>query len=66
MKLCSTGLCRLVGGSPPARGRGLKLLARRMEAHGCMSPPARGRGLKPIIRKIKLYASCRPPHGGVD
>jgi len=41
--------------SPPARGRGLKLLRGLWIQGDCVSPPARGRGLK---LKIPQFAHC--------
>jgi hypothetical protein len=35
--------------SPPARGRGLKLLEEHANTSTLQSPPARGRGLKHVL-----------------
>jgi len=52
------------GTSPPARGRGLKLISAWRRRISVSSPPARGRGLKLDIR---LDAGCQklsPPARG--
>ena len=52
--------------SPPARGRGLKRIARSPDGVEILSPPARGRGLKPGGWDRRWAVVCRPPRGGVD
>ncbi len=46
MKLLVAGAAGGEGRSPPARGRGLKLRADKVDQGQRGSPPARGRGLK--------------------
>ncbi len=52
--------------SPPARGRGLKLVMTQVHGIQRMSPPARGRGLKPSEYLDRTRDLRRPPRGGVD
>ena len=63
MRSCAVYLA----GSPPTRGRGLKL------SEGCVmdwliaSPPTRGRGLKHLVNVSYVTGGRRrPPRGGVD
>ena len=53
-------------GSPPARGRGLKLRKGPGAAAAIESPPARGRGLKHDDYSGRYALLRRPPRGGVD
>ena len=52
--------------SPPARGRGLKLIIVNDYSMLSMSPPARGRGLKREHPTKPGFFVSRPPRGGVD
>ena len=52
--------------SPPARGRGLKLMLHVKVSVWGRSPPARGRGLKLDELGRKDRATGRPLRGGVD
>jgi len=53
--------------SPPARGRGLKLLRGECWCDVWQSPPARGRGLKHRDHHLHVgLRQRRPPRGGVD
>ena len=57
---------QLGAGSPPARGRGLKL-DQAVEVTGQItSPPARGRGLKSVGAEGGGDRGRRPLRGGVD
>ncbi len=58
--------CRPALASPPARGRGLKLLVNVIVALKEASPPARGRGLKSFGKAHTALFFRRPPRGGVD
>jgi hypothetical protein len=50
--------------SPPARGRGLKLIWRRIRKCLPMSPPARGRGLKQNSSLSNILTKKSPPARG--
>ena len=52
--------------SPPARGRGLKLVYDAATVAYDRSPPARGRGLKRAPDARRPEPIGRPPRGGVD
>ena len=51
-----------VSESPPARGRGLKLVYEVEDNAPLVSPPARGRGLKPAgiyrLTRLRIVAPC--------
>jgi len=50
--------------SPPARGRGLKLIIAAGIAAAAGSPPARGRGLKPLTLSTLTTSRRSPPARG--
>ena len=63
----SSTIAGIIGiSSPPARGRGLKLVVLCLPESSLSSPPARGRGLKQIRENGIIYYAGRPPRGGVD
>ena len=66
MKQIVHGQGDVKGGSPPARGRGLKREYAGDKIPDRLSPPARGRGLKHLRADRHLPHLRRPPHGGVD
>ena len=52
-----------LSGSPPARGRGLKLLAQLRQLSLVQSPPARGRGLKLNLISAMALVTVAPRAG---
>jgi len=50
--------------SPPARGRGLKLVCIPRCMARQLSPPARGRGLKRLFSLSSLCTTCVAPRAG--
>ena len=54
-------------GSPPSRGRGLKLVNARGELHGRRVAPLAGAWIETSgVSSERAIACCRPPRGGVD
>ncbi len=66
MKPAKIKTCQIVAASPPARGRGLKLIESLKVPLLRLSPPARGRGLKQLCCRSCTLHRRRPPRGGVD
>ncbi len=64
MKLYLQGCVAPVQLSPPARGRGLKLLTERDLDRYLTSPPARGRGLKLLYVPVRRWQQPVAPCAG--